>query len=365
MELERVTKFQNNLLKWYDENARVLPWRDAPSPYRVWISEVMLQQTRVNAVKPYFERFIKEASNVEDLANLSEDRLLKLWEGLGYYSRARNLQKAAKILIEKFNSQLPSDVKSLQSLPGIGPYTAGAISSIAFEQRVSAVDGNVLRVMARITANQGNILDSKIKKEIEETVYEILPGKRVGDFNQALMELGATICIPHGTPKCLECPLQDICQGYQQGIVESIPVKTKKRKRKIEQRTVFILKHPRGIALRKRPNKGLLSNMWEFPNVKGHLSYKQCEEKIQEWGISAEKIIPLNSAKHIFTHIEWHMVGYFILVDNDAESLEGTWVTKDQIKKDYSIPSAFKDYLKYLFREEKEDRQVSFLPNKR
>lgn len=355
--------FQHSLLKWYDKNARILPWRNHPSPYRVWISEVMLQQTRVNAVKPYFERFMQEAPNIEALAILPEDRLLKLWEGLGYYNRARNLQKAARILFEEFDGQLPSDIKSLQSLPGIGPYTAGAISSIAFGQRVSAVDGNVLRVITRITANHGNISNSKTKKEIEETVHKILPEKRVGDFNQALMELGATICLPNGNLKCLECPLEDICLGYQQGIAESLPVKTKKRKRKVEQRTVFILKHPEGIALRKRPNKGLLSNMWEFPNVEGHLSYKECEKEIQQWGMNPKEIISLHSSKHIFSHIEWHMIGYFILVNYRPKDFEITWVTENDIKEQYSIPSAFKEYMKFLFPKEKENGQLSLFHN--
>ncbi len=360
MNRESISIFQNDLLKWYGQNARILPWRDQPSAYRVWISEVMLQQTRVNAVKPYFERFMKECPSIQHLAHVPEDKLLKLWEGLGYYNRAKNLKRAAQIVEKKFGGRLPSDIKSLQSLPGIGPYTAGAISSIAFEQKVSAVDGNVLRVMSRILANKEDITNPAVKKKIEKIVDNLLPEKRVGDFNQALMELGATICMPNGAPKCKDCPLKCICQGYQQGIAQTLPIKVKKKKRKIEEKTIFLLIHGEEIAIRQRPSKGLLSNMWEFPNLEGHLSYQECEEKIKQWGMDAKKIIPLNPSKHIFTHREWHMIGYFILIDHKSEDFKGTWATKEEIEKEYSIPSAFKDYVKFLFQQQRESSQLSF-----
>lgn len=349
MNVEEMKYFSNELLKWYDQNARILPWREHPSAYRVWISEVMLQQTRVNAVKPYFERFMKECSTIHDLAHISEDKLLKLWEGLGYYNRAKNLKRAAQIIEEKFGGRLPSDRKCLQSLPGIGPYTAGAISSIAFGHKVPAVDGNVLRVMSRVLANKEDITCTAVKKEIEKIIYKILPEKRAGDFNQALMELGAVICVPNGAPKCTACPLSPICQGYQQGIEEKLPIKAKKKKRTIEKKTIFLLVYEEYILIRQRPNKGLLSNMWEFPNVEGYLSNQKCKEKMQQWKIDVKQILPLNSSKHIFTHKEWRMIGYLIIINKKPKELKGIWVTKQQILDKYSIPSAFQHYLKILF----------------
>lgn len=348
MELEIITQFQDKLLAWYDHNARILPWRDNPSPYRVWISEIMLQQTRVHTVKPYFENFMKEVPTIEALANISEDRLLKIWEGLGYYSRAKNLKKAALMVLQQFEGSIPSTIEELKSLPGIGPYTSGAIASIAFGIRAPAIDGNVLRVMARITANQGDIANNRIKKQIEDEVNKILPRVRVGDFNQGLMELGATICLPNGLPKCKQCPVHFICQGYQKDVVESIPLKSKKKPRRVEQKTIFVIDYNHHIALRQRPNEGLLSNLWEFPQVDGNLSEEECHEEMKHRNMSIEKIIPLTKAKHIFTHLEWHMVGYYVLLKSLPQNTEFTWATKKEIKKQYSIPSAFKVYVKYL-----------------
>ena len=348
MDLEIVTQFQNKLLEWYDNSARVLPWRDNPSPYRVWISEIMLQQTRVHTVKPYFENFMKEVPTIEALANISEDKLLKLWEGMGYYSRARNLKKAAALILQEFDGIMPSTIEGLKSLPGIGPYTSGAIASIAFGVRVSAIDGNVLRGIARITANQGDITNGLVKKEIEGWVNAILPKARVGDFNQGLMELGATICLPNGMPKCTECPVAFLCQGYHKGIALSIPFKAKKKPRKIEEKTIFVIEYKDSFALRQRPNVGLLSNLWEFPHIEGSLSYEECDEEMQKWNMKAERIIPLNKCKHIFTHLEWYMMGYYVLIHSLPKDSGFIWATKKEIQQRYSIPSAFKEYLNYL-----------------
>lgn len=338
--------FQNNLLEWYDNNARILPWRDNPTPYRVWVSEIMLQQTRVETVKPYFENFMREVPDIQTLANISEDKLLKLWEGLGYYSRAKNLKKTARLIMEMFHGEMPSDQESLKSLPGIGPYSAGAIASIAFGNKVPAIDGNVLRVMARMTANKGDITNRFVKKEVEEIVQRILPTERIGDFNQALMELGARICLPSGTPMCPQCPVNSLCEGYQQGIVAELPVKAKKQTRRIEEKTIFLIQYEDRIAIRQRPNHGLLSNLWEFPHTEGYLSYADCEEILDKWGIIAHSIIPLHEAKHIFTHLEWKMIGYLILAENIDKSLDFLWATEEEIQEHYSIPSAFKAYQK-------------------
>ncbi|PKM51387.1 MAG: A/G-specific adenine glycosylase [Firmicutes bacterium HGW-Firmicutes-7] len=348
MELEITKIFQDKLLEWYDNHARILPWRDNPSPYRVWISEIMLQQTRVDTVKPYFEKFMKEVPTIKELAIITEDKLLKLWEGLGYYTRARNLKKAANMVLSNYDGEIPSNVEALQSLPGIGPYSSGAIASIAFGIKIPAIDGNVLRVIARVMANKGDITNQIVKKEIAEFVNRVLPVQRVGDFNQALMELGATICLPTGIPKCSICPIQEICQGYKLGIATELPLKAKKKTRKVQKKTVFVLHSNNRTAIRQRSEVGLLSNLWEFPHIEGHLSIEECEEVIRKWNISAQTITPMSNCKHIFTHLEWHLMGYFVLIDNIEES-DFVWVTNDEIKKKYSIPTAFKAYVKYLF----------------
>jgi A/G-specific adenine glycosylase len=348
MNLESMKQFNSKLLEWYDCNARILPWRDNPSPYRVWISEIMLQQTRVDTVKPYFERFMKAVPTIQELVDISEDRLLKLWEGLGYYSRARNLKKAAAAIMQEFEGQIPSDIQSLKSLPGIGPYTSGAIASIAFGVKAPAIDGNVLRVMARITANKGDIASPRIKKEIEDLVNQILPVERTGDFNQALMELGATVCLPNGSPKCAECPVQAICKGHLQDIAVELPVKAKKKDRRIEQKTIFVIAYKGNIAIRQRAKEGLLSSLWEFPNVEGHLTYEESEARLKEWGITSCEIMPMETSKHIFTHLEWHMIGYFILVQSIQEYDNFIWAAGEEIKKQYSIPTAFKAYSRFI-----------------
>lgn len=353
MDLQSIIQFRKSLLEWYDSNARILPWRDSPTPYRVWVSEIMLQQTRVDTVKPYFERFISEVPTIQDLADISEDKLLKLWQGLGYYSRAMNLKKAANIIIQEFCGQFPSDVESLKSLPGVGPYTSGAIASIAFGVRAHAIDGNVLRVLARISANRGDITTPLVKKEIEELVNDVLPTERVGDFNQALMELGATVCLPSGSPKCAECPVHFSCIGSHQGIAGELPIKTKKKERKIEFRTIYIIEYKGSIAIRQRSKSGLLSSLWEFPNTEGHLSEEDSEDLLKEWGITAFKIIPIKASKHIFTHLEWHMIGYYITVQSIHEGFEFLWATRAQIRKQYSIPTAFKAYLNFLDKDKK------------
>ena len=344
------------LLQWYDAHARTLPWRDDPTPYRVWISEIMLQQTRVDTVMPYFERFIKVLPAVRDLAAVEEERLLKLWEGLGYYHRAKNLKKAAVQIMEKYAGELPPSFEELKKLPGIGPYSAGAIASIAFGARVPAVDGNVLRVIARITANGGDIGQKDVRRDIEEDVMKILPYRRTGDFNQALMELGATVCLPNREPVCHVCPVSSLCDAYGKGIQSLLPVKSKRNARRIENRTVFVILRDGRGAVRKRPEKGLLPGLWELPNVEGCLTPEQCEKVLQAWNIVSEGIEPLCSSEHIFTHIQWHMTGYLVhaegcrtdAISGAARGDDMSWATLEEMKEKFALPSAFRAYTRIL-----------------
>ncbi len=344
MNQKDIKEFSRILLHWYDHNGRNLPWRTDPTPYRVWISEIMLQQTRVDTVIPYFERFMEEAPTLEDLVKLPEERILKLWEGLGYYSRARNIKKAAHIIQDSFCGEVPSDFNDLLSLPGIGPYTAGAIASMAFQVKVPAVDGNVLRILARITANHGDIKSTKVIREIEALVKDLLPEDRPGHFNQALMDLGATICLPNGAPKCIECPMQYICKAYAKGLATHLPVKAKKKPRKIEKKTVLLIQYRDQVALWQRPSKGLLSNLWEYPNVEGHLSLEELNKSLEEWGITPKEIQPLADSKHIFSHLEWHMIAYHVTVREVPGDFHPTWASKEELIEQYSIPAAYKAY---------------------
>ena len=318
------------LLEWYNENARVLPWRDDPTPYHVWLSEVMLQQTRVAAVLDYYGRMLRECPTVADLAALEEDRLMKLWQGLGYYSRARSLHRAAKIITEEYGGQFPADHEAIHALPGVGDYTAGAICSIAFGIPVPAVDGNVLRVVARIAGDETDITGAAMKKKVTAALREIIPVRAPGAFNQALMELGALVCLPNGTPKCEKCPAAPFCAAFQTGRTDVLPVKAAKKARRIEQREVFLLLHDGRAALRRRPARGLLAGLWEFPN---ELSPAACPV--------AGKEVGRVSAKHIFTHVEWHMTGRVILAER-GELPEGwLWAGREELAHVYAVPNAF------------------------
>lgn len=340
-----IEEFQTALLGWYAKEARTLPWRNDPTPYKVWISEMMLQQTRVDTVIPYFDRFIAELPTVQALAEVGEDRLMKLWQGLGYYNRALNLKKAARIIVAEFNGIIPSADKELQSLPGIGAYSAGAIASIAFGIRIAAVDGNVLRVMARITANPEDIADPKVKKQLGEFVSSLLPSTQNGDFSQALMELGAMICLPNGEPKCILCPVNRFCAALQKGLIAQIPPKSDKKQRKILKKTVFVIFCNGRFALRKRENGGLLPNLWEFPNMPGHLTEQQCKEALEDTGLRILKITAMKPAVHIFSHLEWHMTGYLIQAEEAHTASSRIWATQEEIMRQYSIPAAFKAFL--------------------
>ncbi len=331
------------LLRWYDGCARVLPWREDPAPYRVWVSEIMLQQTRVEAVKPYYERFLERLPTVKAVAEAPEEQLLKLWEGLGYYNRVRNLQKGAQQVMERFGGEVPADFQALRSLPGVGDYTAGAIASIAFGIPVPAVDGNVLRVVSRLLARREDILDAKVKKRVETEITGIIPKGRAGDFNQSLMELGAMVCLPNGAPKCGNCPLEAICLAHGAGIQGELPVKAPKKPRKAEKRTVFLLTCKGRLALNRRPEKGLLAGLWELPGVQGTLSAKEAEAVLKDWGLKpAGKPEQLPAAKHIFTHVEWRMTGWAFETAEPAPAFH--WADARELSQELSLPSAFQAY---------------------
>lgn len=341
------------LLKWYDTNRRVLPWREEPTPYRVWVSEIMLQQTRVEAVKPYFERFMAAFPDIESLAEASEEQLLKLWEGLGYYNRVRNLQKAARQILSEYGGQMPSEYEELLKLSGIGSYTAGAIASIACGKRVPAVDGNVLRVVSRLCRREEDIAGQDVKKQVERELLEILP-ERAGDFNQAMMELGAMVCIPNGMPHCEACPLQEICLAKADGVVSEYPKKSGKKPRSIEEKTVLVIRDGNRTALCKRPSKGLLAGMYEFPSMEGHKSDEEVREWLKEQGLKVLRILPLAPSRHIFTHKEWDMWAYMVRVDElepiqPKSACEGWLFAKaGETEEKYPIPSAFAAYTEYL-----------------
>ncbi|MDD4715829.1 MAG: A/G-specific adenine glycosylase [Oscillospiraceae bacterium] len=323
------------LLQWYEENKRTLPWRSNPDPYWVLVSETMLQQTRVSAVLPYFRRFIEELPTVAHLARVEDERLLKLWQGLGYYNRARNLKKAAAQILAGFGGRFPDTYEEILTLAGVGEYTAGAISSIAFGIPAPAVDGNVLRVMARITGSRADITKPQTKRAFRELVWEMMPAKRPGDFNQAMMELGATVCMPNGAPCCARCPAGAFCRAFLEGVTGELPVKTKKPGRRVEERTVYLIFHGGAVALRKRPDKGLLAGLWEYPNEP-----REKEDALALWGFhgAAE---PAGSGKHLFTHVEWRMTGQALHAGEERLPPGWVWADRRELNQVYALPSAF------------------------
>ncbi len=337
------------LLFWYESHARALPWREEPYPYRVWISEIMLQQTRVEAVKPYFHRFMEALPDVKALAQVEDQRLMKLWEGLGYYNRARNLKKAAQVMMEEYRGQLPDSYEELLTLPGIGSYTAGAIASIAFNIPVPAVDGNVLRVVSRVLASEEDVLKQAVKQKIEGYVKEAMPKDKASAFNQGLIEIGAMVCVPNGQPKCGECPFASLCLGRRRGLLDTIPVKTPKKPRKVEERTVLLVRTGDGIAIEKRPDRGLLASLYQFPNVEGNLTGEDARRLLESMGGRVTGLEPAGKAKHIFSHVEWHMTGYLIALEHAIDSY--LFVDKEELREKYPIPNAFSVYRNVLIGE--------------
>lgn len=395
------------LLHWYEFNRRILPWREDPTPYHVWVSEIMLQQTRVEAVRGYYDRFLTCLPEISALAEAGEEELLKLWEGLGYYNRVRNMQKAAKVLVERYGGRMPADYEEIRALPGIGDYTAGAIASIAFGLPYPAVDGNVLRVMSRITGSEEDIAKERTKKRMKEDLTAVMP-KRSGDFNQALMELGATVCLPNGKPLCEQCPVMHLCRAFHTGRETELPVKSGKKERRIEKRQVLLVYCGDRVLLHRRQGKGLLAGLWEFPNrlmeetdrkspdgrsmkeTTGQLVEGLAEElgRVTMKEAGTDKAVPLlkiekdKKAKHIFSHVEWHMEGIRIETEETgdeqrnrlaayvrqlteaqtkepAESTNWVFVTPEEMREAYAIPSAFEVYVKEVMkRQEQENEEV-------
>ena len=375
------------LLRWFHSEKRALPWREEPTPYRVWVSEIMLQQTRVEAVKPYFERFVAALPDVRALARADEDTLMKLWEGLGYYSRARHLQSAARLICSDHGGEIPAHFDDLLALPGIGRYTAGAVASIAFGERRPAVDGNVLRVIMRLLACPADILKESTKRAVEEALIARLP-EDAGNFNQALMELGALICLPRGAARCPSCPLERLCLAKEANLQAELPQKTPPKRRRTEKLTIFLLAKNDKIALEKRPAQGLLAGLWGFPAMEGHLKKKEAAEALQAIGLIPAKLHALPAAQHIFSHITWQMVGWRVelaeplskggtsVPTSAPASSESTtpnaqpkrlllqeaashydiqkktppllWATAREIADTYSVPAAYRSYFPYI-----------------
>lgn len=336
------------ILAWYDQNARVLPWREQPDPYRVWISEIMLQQTRIEAVLPYFYRFIEALPDIPALAMAEETTLLKLWEGLGYYNRVRNLHKAACIIVERHGGILPSSYQDLLKLPGIGEYTAGAIASIAYHIPVPAVDGNALRVLARLLACRADIAQPKTRKTLRAAAQTMLPRERAGDFNQALMDLGSLVCLPGAAPRCDLCPVTTGCAGYRQGLSDKLPVKSPQKPRAIQKKTVLVLASQGKTLLRRRPKEGLLAGLWEFPNLDGWLTEEEVAVLLDGWGLCPASVRRLADARHIFTHIDWHMHGYLVYATDALPVVNCVWVDGEAVRREYALPSAYSAFTRHL-----------------
>ena len=328
------------LLPWFDKNKRDLPWRRDRDPYHVWLSEIMLQQTRVEAVKGYYARFLEALPSVQALADCDEEQLLKLWEGLGYYNRARNLQKAAKMVAE---IGFPDTYEGLLALPGVGEYTAGAVASICFDRPVAAVDGNVLRVISRYLADPAPITEPAVKKQVKAALEAVYPAERPGDFTQALMELGATVCVPNGPPKCEICPLNGQCRAFLERKTARFPVKADKKARKEQKRTVFLLRCGNKLALEKRPAKGLLAGLWQLPNVEGELSTEQAIRQAADWGCEPHDLRTQRRKKHIFTHITWEMEGFELTCGREDPRF--VWAAPEQLEQEYALPTAFRQFL--------------------
>ena len=334
-------KLPGALLPWFDAEKRDLPWRQDTDPYHVWLSEIMLQQTRVETVKGYYTRFLAALPTMEALSRVDDELLYKLWEGLGYYSRVRNLKKAAQVVMDDHGGVFPNTYEAVRALPGIGPYTAGAICSICFGLPTPAVDGNVLRVVSRL-CNEDTPVDSPVyKKSVAQRLAEVYPAC-AGNFTQALMELGATLCGPNWAPQCENCPCVGFCRGHEAGTAGDLPVKSPKKAKKQEKKTVFILSCDGHYALQRRPNKGLLAGLWEFPNVPGTLDMAQGMDVVKSWGIPPREPLRQVQRRHIFTHIHWQMQGLYLEVTEMGGPFQ--WLTADEIRQHTALPTAFRQF---------------------
>ena len=341
--MQRLQKeLAEKLVAWYRAGHRDLPWRQDKEPYHVWLSEIMLQQTRVEAVKGYYARFLRELPTIAALAACEPDRLQKLWEGLGYYSRVRNLQKAAQRIVSDFDGIFPRTPDEIRSLPGVGAYTAGAIASICFELPAPAVDGNVLRVLSRVMADGVCVSKQAVKDDYCARLAEIYPAGSCGDFTQSLMELGATVCLPNGEPRCEVCPIAALCRARSEGTQRQYPVKEVKKPRRAEDLTVFRLLCGEACAVRKRADKGLLAGLWELPNVAGFLEAPEALELLETWRVQPRELVSRREKTHVFTHVEWHMRCFTVLCAHEAEGF--TWVDRARFDRDIALPTAFRQF---------------------
>ena len=336
-----------SLLAYYEKEGRSLPWRADKDPYHVHLSEIMLQQTRVEAVINYYNRFILAFPSVNDLAKAKEEDVLKLWEGLGYYSRARNLLSAAKTIMEKYGGNYPKQKEELLTLPGVGEYTASAIASICFGEKEIPVDGNFLRIYARLNRSEEDISSPKAKKACHDYFFSFLPFINSGLLAQSIMELGQRICIPNGKPLCSSCPLYSSCLAFKDANPENYPLTTKKKEKKIEFHTVFLFEHKGRIGYEKRPSTGLLASLYGFPMEEGFLNGKEIDSYLSEKGLSDYEVIPLGEYEHIFTHKVWKMRGVFIRADKDVTDL--VYLSLQERKESFPLPSAFSPIEKAVF----------------
>ena len=341
------------LLAWYDAVRRDLPWRHTRDPYRIWLSEIMLQQTRTETVKSYYNRFLALFPTVADLAHAPQEQVLKAWEGLGYYSRARNLQKAAQAVVEQHGGELPANYEALRALPGIGDYTAGAVASLAFGLPCVAVDGNVLRVWSRLHADGADVLLPATKRRMAAEVQAAQPPQRPGDFNEALMELGALVCLPNGEPLCAQCPWGNICLARKQGRQALLPVKApRKTRRTLPYTAALVLRagpQP-ALLLEQRPSSGLLAGLWQPLLFEGTLGQADMRRALAARGVQglAKGALSLPPAKHVFTHLEWHMTGWCFFCTQDAPLPAGcAFAAPDQLAAQYAVPGAFRAYRQY------------------
>ena len=337
---QRTAELLRVLPDWFAANKRDLPWRRDREPYHVWLSEIMLQQTRVEAVKGYYARFLAAVPDLPALAAADPELLHKLWEGLGYYSRVRNLQRAARVVIEKHGGVFPRDYGAVRALPGIGDYTAGAICSICFDLPTPAVDGNVLRVLSRLTADGRCVDEAAVKKSVREALEAVWPDSGSGTLTQALMELGATVCLPNGEPRCGACPAAPFCAAREAGTWQEYPVRAKKRERRLEQRTVFVFDCGGALALRKRKASGLLAGLWEFPNVPGRLEAQGALDLAAAWGLHPRSVEKMMERTHIFTHVQWDMRCWYLSCGERAEDF--TWAEPEELDGKYALPTAFR-----------------------
>lgn len=333
--------FPSDMLPWFYENKRDLPWRKSKDAYAVWVSEIMLQQTRVEAAREYYIRFMKELPTVYDLARCDDERLMKLWEGLGYYSRARNLKKCAVIVAEEYGGVFPREKEALLALPGIGEYTAGAVSSIAYDEKNPAIDGNVLRVCARVQGDDSPIDDGTRRKTLYRQLQSVYP-EEAGDYTQSLMELGALVCLPD-RPKCDLCPLSEKCFANEKGLQNVLPVMPEKAEKKKVRLAVFVLKTPCGIPLRKRPKKGVLAGMWEFPNIDVTQNEPPMPEMLASFGIKNYTVEGSEKHTHVFTHLIWDMTAYFVRTEDETEM---PVFSEEELRRGVSLATAFRWALK-------------------